>query len=163
MNPVWRRRPALAGGRRRHPITASQPQPYMPPAPDARRPSPQLTALEQPLQRVEQRLLELGLALRQRDAAAVDRVASELHAALAAAVDHFAHAARNGGVPPLLRHRLALAGGQVAAQREALARATASLDRAIDVLIPAVPGQDATLYGAAGQATRGGPRGSLLA
>ena len=90
-------------------------------------------------------------------------MASELHAALAAAVNHFAHAARNGGVPPLLRHRLALAGGQVAAQREALARATASLDRAIDVLIPGPLEAQAQLYGAAGHTARGAPRGGLLA
>ena len=115
------------------------------------------------MQKVEQRLLELGMALRQRDAVAVDRVASELHAALAAAVDHFAHAAKHGGVPQVLRHRLALAGGQVAAQREALARATASLDRAIEVLIPAAAGTPAPFYGAAGQATRNPSRGGLLA
>lgn len=134
----------------------------MPPASDVRRPAPPLTALEQPLQKVEQRLLELGMALRQQDAAAVDRVASELHAALASAVNHFAHAARHGGVPPPLRHRLAMAGGQVAAQREALARATASLDRAIEVLIPdQQPG--AALYGAAGATSRAASRGSLLA
>ncbi len=115
------------------------------------------------MQKVEQRLLELGLALRQRDAAAVDRVASELHAALAAAVDHFAHAAKHGGVPQVLRHRLAMAGGQVAAQREALARATASLDRAIDVLIPGAANTQAPLYGAAGNAARSTSRGGLLA
>lgn len=108
-------------------------------------------------------MLELGLALRQRDAAAVDRVASELHAALAAAVNHFAHAAKHGGVPPVLRHRLAMAGGQVAAQREALARATASLDRAIDVLIPGPLDAHAQLYGAAGSTARTNPRGGLLA
>ena len=107
--------------------------------------------------------MDLGLALRQRDAAAVDRVAGELHAALAAAVDHFAHAAKHGGVPPVLRHRLALAGGQVAAQREALARATASLDRAIEVLIPAAASDQAPLYGAGGNAARSSSRGGLLA
>ena len=107
--------------------------------------------------------MDLGLALRQRDAAAVDRVASELHAALAAAVDHFAHAARHGGVPQVLRHRLAMAGGQVAAQREALARATASLDRAIEVLIPSAVDEQARLYGAGGSAARTHSRGGLLA
>ena len=122
-----------------------------------------MTPLEQPLQKVEQRLLELGLALRQRDAPAVDRVASELHAALAAAVDHFAHAAKHGGVPQVLRHRLALAGGQVAAQREALARATASLDRAIDVLIPGAADTAGPLYGAGGSASRTPSRGGLMA
>ena len=118
--------------------------------------------LEPPLLALEQQLGALGVALRHQDAAAVDRVAADLHVALAAAVDHFARAARSGGVPPVLRQRLALAGGQVAAQREALARATASLDRAIDVLIPGlVP---TSLYSAAGGAERAATRGgSLLA
>ncbi len=135
----------------------------MPPAPIDRRPAPPLATLEQPLLRVEERLMDLGLALRQRDASAVDRVASELHAALAAAVDHFAHAAKHGGVPPVLRHRLALAGGQVAAQREALARATASLDRAIEVLIPDAAAEHNPLYGAGGNTARSNSRGGLLA
>ena len=64
-------------------------------------------------------------------------------------------------MPPLLRSRLARAGGQVAAQREALARATASLDRAIDVLIPRAPA--ANLYSAGGGADRGLQGGALLA
>ncbi len=118
--------------------------------------------LERPLQGVEDSLTALGLALHQRDAQAVDRVAAELHAALAAAVDHFARAARSGGVPPQLRQRLARASGQVAAQREALARATASLDRAIDVLMPAHPGH-AALYSATGGAERLNTAHGLLA
>ena len=62
--------------------------------------------------------------------------AGELHRALALAIDRFSQAARSGGVPPPLRRRLAMASGQVAAQRESLARATVALDRAIDVLLP---------------------------
>jgi hypothetical protein len=90
-------------------------------------------------------------------------VAAELHARLVAALDEFARAARNGGVPPVLRQRLAQAGGQVAAQREALARATASLDRAIDVLIPGLTPAH-PLYSAGGGAARAGRYGgSLLA
>ncbi len=116
--------------------------------------------LERPLKTVEELLTALGRALHEQDADAVDRIAAELHAALASAVDHFGRAARSGGVPPLLRSRLARAGGQVAAQREALARATASLDRAIDVLIPRLP--PSGLYSSAGAADRGGS-GSLLA
>jgi hypothetical protein len=51
-----------------------------------------------------------------------------------------------------LRRRLALASAQVASQRDALARATAALDRAIDVLMP---GHGAALYSASGtQAVR---------
>jgi hypothetical protein len=121
----------------------------------------QAAELERPLQAVEQALGALNLALQQQDAAGVDRVAADLHAALAAAVDHFARAARNGGVPLQLRQRLAAASGQVAAQREALARATASLDRAMDVLMPRTASAAAGLYGAHGAADRhahtGGP------
>ena len=116
--------------------------------------------LEHPLQLVEERLLALGVALQRQDADALDHVAADLHVALAAAVDRFGRAARAGGVPPGLRQRLAQAGGQVAAQREALARATASLDRAIEVLIPRVSG--AGLYTQAGEAARCAPPGGGL-
>ena len=120
----------------------------------------QAAALETPLKAVEAQLAALGLALHSQDAVAVDQAASGLHLALAAAVDHFGRAARTGGVPAPLRHRLALASGQVAAQREALARATASLDRAIDVLIPRmVP---STLYSAVGSNDRHSPSGGGL-
>jgi hypothetical protein len=125
----------------------------------------QASELEVPLVAVESRLAALSLALFEQDAPAVERVASELHAALAAAVQHFQRAARTGGVPPTLRQRLALAGSQVAAQREALARATASLDRAIDVLMPDLGSspRGAALYSASGAADRSHGRGSLVA
>ena len=119
-------------------------------------------ALERPLKAVEDQLVALGTALHQQDATAVDHAAAQLHLALATAIDRFARAARSGGVPAPLRQRLALAGGQVAAQREALARATASLDRAIDVLIPR--GVSPSLYSAAGGNDRtAGVGGCLLA
>ena len=109
-------------------------------------------ALEDTLSAVETRLTALGEALRARDAAAIDSHATELHRALARAVDHFTRAARSGAVPQTLRRRLASASGQVAAQRESLARATAALDRAIEVLMPSVtPG----LYSSIGAAERG--------
>jgi ABC-type transporter Mla subunit MlaD len=130
--------------------------------PEERHAVMQAADLERPLKGVEDSLCALGLALHRQDAQEVDRVAAELHAALVAAVEHFTRAARSGGVPPLLRQRLALAGGQVAAQREALARATASLDRAIDVLMPRQPSA-ANLYSAAGSSDRAGNQGSLLA
>lgn len=118
--------------------------------------------LERPLKAVEDQLVALGEALHHQDVAAVDKAAAELHRALAAAVDHFGRAARSGGVPQPLRLRLARASGQVAAQREALARATASLDRAIDVLIPRMA--PANLYSAAGSNDRmSRPGGGLLA
>jgi hypothetical protein len=108
----------------------------LPSSPDAQ---PLGAELENSLAAVEQRLAALGEALRERNAQAIDLHATELHRALADAVHRFAHAARSGGVPPTLRRRLANASGQVAAQRESLARATAALDRAIDVLMPAPP------------------------
>jgi hypothetical protein len=117
--------------------------------------------LETPLAQVEARLAALGVALRSNDAAAIETEAAELHRALASAIAQFGRAARNGGVPLPLRQRLAVAGGQVAAQRQALARATAALDRAIDVLLPGMGGP---VYAASGAAERSGPSsGSLLA
>jgi hypothetical protein len=116
--------------------------------------------LESALDDVEARLSALGEALRTRDAAAIEGHATELHRALARAVDRFTAAARQGSVPPTLRRRLASASGQVAAQRESLARATAALDRAIDVLIPRdVP----ALYSAIGATERGLRGGSVQA
>ena len=120
--------------------------------------------LERPLKGVEDSLTAPGLALHRSDAQAVERVAAELHAALTAAVDHFGRAARSGGVPPVLRQRLVHASGQIAAQREALARATASLDRAVDVLMPRPQGGHVSLYSQAGGSDRlAGAGGSLLA
>lgn len=117
--------------------------------------------LEPAIAEVETRLQALGDALLSRDATALERCASELHRALSEAVTRFSLAARHGAqVPRALRQRLVRATGAVAAQRESLSRATAALDRAMDVLIPtepqpvyrAVPGR------AFGTATRGSLR-----
>ena len=108
--------------------------------------------LEVRLDAVESRLTALGNALRARDAVAIDLQASELHRALAAAINHFSDAARSGQVPSDLRDRLARASCQVVAQRESLARATAALDRALDVLLPR---EGAGLYSIYGAADRG--------
>ena len=62
--------------------------------------------------------------------------------------------------PPLASYVVASAGGTVAAQRESLARATAALDRAIDVLLPR---EAPVLYGSQGGAERLTRGGSLLA
>jgi len=128
---------------------------------DEQRAVRQVAELEAPLVAVETQLAALGRSIHGNDIAALDQAAQGLHAALAAAVEHFGRAARSGGVPPVLRHRLALAGGQVAAQREALARATATLDRAIDVLLQRQTGP--ALYSAGGAADRAANTGGLLA
>ena len=135
---------------------------------DMRHTDPQLAMvaadapLETSLAAVEARLAALGESLRARDAAGIELHATELHRALAAAIDHFADAAQRGSVPLALRHRLANTSGQVAAQRESLARATAALDRAIDVLMPR---DSAALYSTLGSADRAsrGNGGSVLA
>jgi hypothetical protein len=112
--------------------------------------------LETTLAAVETQLASLGESLRANDSVAIDHHATELHRALARAVDHFTHAARSGPVPPPLRERLKLASGLVASQRESLARATAALDRAIDVLMPR--DRVASVYSTAGaeRSMRGG-------
>ncbi len=108
--------------------------------------------LEGTLAVLEANLQGLSDSLRERDAAAMEWQAEQLHQALATAVNRFSQAARSGGVPPALRLRLARAGSQVAAQREALARATAALDRAIEVLLPGL--NAGPVYGAGGLSDR---------
>lgn len=112
--------------------------------------------LEDTLTHVESRLAALGTALRTRDPTAIDLHAGELHCALAHAVEHFSSAARVGPVPSALRTRLAHASGQVVAQRESLARATAALDRAIDVLLPRDQSALYSSWGSADRSLRGG-------
>ena len=99
-------------------------------------------ALEAVVAAVEARLAALARALHAHDSRGVDTAATELQRALAAALDAFHAAGRRGPVPPALRQRLVRASGAVASQREALARATAALDRAIDMLLP----REAALY-----------------
>jgi hypothetical protein len=114
-----------------------------------------VTSLEDAIASLEERLAALGAALRDRDAAAVEADAQALQHALASAVQRFSHAARQpGGVAPGLRQRLASAGGQVAAQRESVARAMAALDRAIDVLLPEAPAATYAAQGTLGRAPR---------
>ena len=110
-----------------------------------------VAGLEDTLSAVETRLAALGEALRTRDLGGIDRHAVDLHVALATAVDTFCIAVRSGPVSPALRRRLVAASGQVAAQRESLARATSALDRAIDVLMPR---EAPAVYAAPGDATR---------
>ncbi len=113
-------------------------------------------ALEASLVDVENSLTGLGEALRVRDAVAIEQNATGLLTALTRAVDQFALAARSGPIPASLRSRLSRASGQVAAQRESLARATAALDRAIDVLIPSDATSLYSAYGATTRSVRGG-------
>ncbi len=109
--------------------------------------------LEPLVAHVEQRLGALADSLRERDVQAIEQQAHELHCALALAVESFMHAARHGGVPEAMRLRLARASAQLARQREALSRATAALDRAIDVLMPGAAAPVGRVYNASGLRT----------
>ena len=104
------------------------------------------TDLDSRVSRVEQCVVALQASLRLQSVPDTEAQARDLHQALAQAVAAFA--ARPGGVPEPLRRRLSRVSSQVARQRESLARATASLDRAIDTLMPdAAP---RTVYSARG-------------
>ena len=94
--------------------------------------------LDAALAAVEMRLAALGDALRARDIAG-DRRPRQRTASHARKCGRplRAGSARRQRSAPALRDRLANASGHIAAQRESLARATAALDRAIDVLLPA--------------------------
>ncbi|HSB25322.1 MAG TPA: hypothetical protein VLE94_19650 [Burkholderiaceae bacterium] len=104
--------------------------------------------LEGALQSVERHLDDLQQALSARDMPRVEGHAGELQRALSHAMERLAQSARRGAAPLALRRRLGLAGAQVAAQRDALARATAALDRAIDLLMPGQ--REAALYSPSG-------------
>jgi hypothetical protein len=116
--------------------------------------------LEPSVLRLEQALEATGRALCHNDPAALESAAAALHKALQQAVADFRRAAIHGTVAPSLRLRLVAASGQVAAVRQAVARATASLDRAIDVLIPEHP--PTSVYDASGVQPRSA-RGGVLA
>ena len=116
--------------------------------------------VEQTIATLESRLQTLGEALRVHRAEAVATEAAELQRALAAAMERLRRSARDGQLSPQLRQRLASASGQMAAQRESLARASAALDRALDVLLPGTSPQVA--YSATGLSERQ-PRGLLRA
>lgn len=110
-------------------------------------------ALDDAIVQIEAHVAALGAALRVRDAAALEAATQTLQRALAASIQRFAAAARAaGGVPLPLRRRIAVINGQVGAQREQLARASAALERALGVLAAGASPQ--AIYGQGGQAER---------
>lgn len=109
--------------------------------------APQAPAgLAEAIDAIEVRLAALSAALGEPGGRGIDAAALEVQRALAHALDRV----QRGGaaLTPALRQRLARASAQVGSQRESLARATAALDRAIDVLLP----REAALYNARGAA-----------
>lgn len=124
-----------------------------PPAPPVA--TPDAADLESALAGVEQAVAALGESLMRPDADALETAAAELQATMRGAMDRFARAARLGTMPAELRRRFAVAAGQVTAQREALFRASSSVDQALEILIPRQAAAS-SVYSAPG----GGQRGS---
>jgi ABC-type transporter Mla subunit MlaD len=122
------------------------------PAAGAPRAVPVTSELDAALGAVEHQLATLGQALVDQDAEAAEKASAALRTALRGAMEQFARVARQGGVPLELKRRLAAASGQIAAQREALSRATTALDQALDILLPRA--DDGGTYGAHGGAAR---------
>ena len=105
------------------------------------------------LENVERQIAALGMALRERDAEAIEKYSAELQRVLVLANQRFTRFTRQPGeMPSMLRERLARAAGQISAQRESLARAGASLERAFEVLMP--PAEAPGVYGQGGHAER---------
>jgi hypothetical protein len=120
------------------------------------------TLLDEAVAQIEAQVAALGAALRERDAGALETATQTLQRTLAASIQRFASAARSaGGVPLPLRRRIAVINGQVVAQREQLARASAALERALGVLAAGAAPQ--STYGQGGQAERAGTSGFISA
>ena len=117
-------------------------------------PTGDASALETSLSAVEQAIAALGHTLTQRDIAAVEAASTSLHEAMRAAMTQFAQVARGGKMPAALRTRFALANGQIAAQREALFRASSLVEQNLEILIPR-PMAETSVYSAAGASQRG--------
>ena len=112
------------------------------------------SALEVSLSSVEQAIATLGQTLAQRDIAAVEAASTSLHEAMRAAMTQFAQVARGGKMPVSLRTRFALANAQIAAQRDALIRATSLVEQNLEILIPR-PMAETSVYSASGASQRG--------
>jgi hypothetical protein len=115
---------------------------------------PDASGLEVSLAAVELAIATLGQTLTQQDIAAVEAASTTLHDAMRAAMTQFAQVARRGTMPIALRTRFALANGQIAAQREALIRASALVEQNLEILIPR-PLAETSVYSASGAAQRG--------
>ena len=114
----------------------------------------EVSALESSLAAVELAIATLGQTLAQRDIAAVEAASTSLHEAMRAAMTQFAQVARGGKMPVSLRTRFALANGQIAAQRDALIRATSLVEQNLEILIPR-PMAETSVYSASGASQRG--------
>lgn len=117
----------------------------------------QTPALPPLLDELEAALSLVQQALTQRDALQLELYSSQVQRLMASALAE----AREQPLAQPLRHRLAQAGARLAAQREALFRATTALDRAIDTLMPAEI-SPVGIYGESGRSLRQRSSGDTL-
>ena len=115
---------------------------------------PATSELEVSLAAVELAIATLGQTLTLQDVAAIEAASTTLHDAMRAAMTQFAQVARRGTMPMALRARFALANGQIAAQREALIRASSMVEQNLEILIPR-PMAETSVYSASGASQRG--------
>jgi hypothetical protein len=108
---------------------------------------------EASLAAVELAIATLGQALATTDIAAVEAASTALHDTMRAAMNQFAQLARRGTMPAALRKRFAIANGQIAAQREALIRASTRVEQNLEILIPR-PMAETSVYSATGASQR---------
>jgi hypothetical protein len=116
--------------------------------------APGTSALDMSLASVELAIATLGQTLTQPDITAIEAASTALHDTMRAAMAQFAQVARRGTLPAALRTRFALANGQIAAQREALFRATTLVEQNLEILIPR-PMAESSVYSASGATQRG--------
>jgi len=103
---------------------------------------------------VELAIATLGRTLALPDIAAIEAASTALHESMRAAMTQFAQVAKRGTMPLALRTRFAIANGQIAAQREALFRASSLVEQNLEILIPR-PMAETSVYSAAGASQRG--------
>ncbi len=109
---------------------------------------------------LERALADVGTALREQDVAAVNAHGTTLQRELARLAEPLAQALRHN-TDPALRTRVAHLYVQAGAQRQAVARALAAQQRALEILLPVPP--PAQLYSNIGGTSALPRRGLLLA
>lgn len=117
-------------------------------------------AIDSVLDTLEGPLSALGIALRQRDAAALEQQVRALQVALSVVLPRLRQPVRTGDLHAA-RPRLAATKARLAAQRECVAREIAFCERGLALLMPAP--QPTAVYGTHGQAERPATTGSLVA
>lgn len=109
---------------------------------------------------LERALADVGTALREQDVAGVNLHGATLQRELARLAEPLAQGLRHS-TDPALRTRVAHLYAQAGAQRQAVARALAAQQRALEILLPVPP--PAQLYSSLGGTAALPRRGLLLA